>query len=171
LAVSACKTPSTTRQWVGSLSEPRPGPGTWHASRPISDKAFGCHQQLGRLAAQPAGFSFFVWPFIEKPPPVGCSPRVKRFPPRSRPEVALLCSVASSALRSHPLLTRLHAGRAASPFPSRPGTSGPGAPRAFPLGKVSDCARFSHACKPLCCAMRRYCLLVSELAHVSFFAT
>src|ERR1700738_2044248 len=35
-------------------------------------------------------------------PPVGCSPRVRPFPPRPPPEVAFLCSVASSVLRPHP---------------------------------------------------------------------
>jgi len=38
----------------------------------------------------------------EPRPPVGCSPRVRPFPPRLPPEVAFLCSVASSVLRPHP---------------------------------------------------------------------
>src|SRR5450631_4537293 len=38
----------------------------------------------------------------EPRPPVGCSPRVRPFPPGPPPEVAFLCSVASSVLRPHP---------------------------------------------------------------------
>ncbi len=38
----------------------------------------------------------------EPRPPVGCSPRVRPLLPRPPPEVAFLCSVASSVLQPHP---------------------------------------------------------------------
>src|SRR5260370_6986330 len=46
-----------------------------------------------------------TWPLgsVSEPrPPVGCSPRVRPFPPRPPLEVAFLCSIASSVLRPHP---------------------------------------------------------------------
>ena len=56
-----------------------------------------------RSGAQPPIGS--TWPLgsVSEPrPPVGCSPRVRPFPPRPPPEVAFLCSIASSVLRPHP---------------------------------------------------------------------
>ena len=99
-------------------------------------------------------------------PPVGCSPRVRPFPPRPPPEVAFLCSVASSVLRPHPTSHPRACSAYGFAFPSRPGTR-PGAgetsqvPRKelLHVHKVSDCARFSHASQY---AMGRCCLLFSR---------
>src|SRR6266404_1384824 len=53
--------------------------------------------------AQPPIESTWCLGSVSEPrPPVGCSPRVRPFPPRPPPEVAFLCSVASSLLRPHP---------------------------------------------------------------------
>jgi hypothetical protein len=54
LAASACKTPSTTLREVRSLSEPRPGRGTAHASRPHltrNSAALGRTQDRDRFVA------------------------------------------------------------------------------------------------------------------------
>src|SRR5882672_3543932 len=53
-------------------------------------------------AQPPIGSTWHLGSASEPRPPVGCSPRVRPFPPRSPPEVAFLCSVASSVLRPHP---------------------------------------------------------------------
>src|ERR1700692_1530609 len=70
----------------------------------------------------PIGSTWQLGSVSEPRPPVGCSPRVRPFPPRPPPEVP-------SFVRSLPryydlirLLTRVHARRAAFAFPSRPGT-------------------------------------------------
>src|SRR6266478_3101059 len=56
-----------------------------------------------RSGAQPPIRSTWHLGSVSEPrPPVGCSPRVRPFPPRPPPEVAFLCSVASSVLRPHP---------------------------------------------------------------------
>src|ERR1700732_5011147 len=53
-------------------------------------------------AQPPIGSTWQLGSVSEPRPPVGCSPRVRPFPPRPPPEVASLCSVASSVLRPHP---------------------------------------------------------------------
>src|SRR5258707_8553914 len=53
-------------------------------------------------AQPPIGSTWHLGSVSEPRPPVGCSPRVRPFPPRPPPEVAFLCSVASSVLRPHP---------------------------------------------------------------------
>ena len=56
-----------------------------------------------RTGAQPPiGSTWHLGSVSEPRPPVGCSPRVRPFPPRPPPEVAFLCSIASSVLRPHP---------------------------------------------------------------------
>src|SRR5260221_8559517 len=56
-----------------------------------------------RYGAQPPiGSTWHLGSVSEPRPPVGCFPRVRPFPPRPPPEVAFLCSVASSVLRPHP---------------------------------------------------------------------
>src|SRR5712671_6947225 len=50
----------------------------------------------------PIKSTWYLGSVSEPRPPVGCSPRVRPFPPRPPPEVAFLCSVASSVLRPHP---------------------------------------------------------------------
>src|SRR5882762_8520160 len=111
-------------------------------------------------AQPPIESTWYLGSVSEPRPPVGCSPRVRPFPPRPPPEVAFLCSVASSVLRPRyygliRLLIRVHARRAAIAFPSRPGTSpGTGETSQVPrkellhVHKVSDCARF-FPCKPI----------------------
>src|SRR5215475_2014267 len=102
-------------------------------------------------AQPPVGSTWHLGSVSEPRPPVGCSPRVRPFPPRSPPEAAFLCSIASSLLRPHPTSHPRTCSACASAFPSRPGTS-PGAcetsqvPRKelLHVHKVSDCARFSH---------------------------
>src|SRR5216684_7005951 len=101
-------------------------------------------------------------------PNLGCSPRVRPFPPRPPPEVAFLCSVASSVLRphptSHPRTYSAYGYCLPEPARTSPGT---GETSQVPhkellhVRKVSDCARF-FPCKPL--RHGRCCLLVSELA-------
>src|SRR5450631_3454517 len=53
-------------------------------------------------AQPPIGSTWYLGSVSEPRPPVGCFPRVRPFPPRPPPEVAFLCSVASSVLRPHP---------------------------------------------------------------------
>src|SRR6266853_6128662 len=53
-------------------------------------------------AQPPIGSTWHLGSVSEPRPPVGCSPWVRPFPPRPPPEVAFLCSVASSVLRPHP---------------------------------------------------------------------
>src|SRR5467141_4757637 len=53
-------------------------------------------------AQPPIGSTWHLGSVSEPRPPVGCSPRVRPFPPRPPPEVAFLCSIASSVLRPHP---------------------------------------------------------------------
>src|SRR5216684_156051 len=53
-------------------------------------------------AQPPIGSTWHLGSVSEPRPPVGCSPQVRPFPPRPPPEVAFLCSVASSVLRPHP---------------------------------------------------------------------
>ena len=117
-----------------------------------------------RSGAQPPIGS--TWPLgsVSEPrPPVGCSPRVRPFPPRPPPEVAFLCSVLPRYYDLIRLLTRVHARRAALPFPSRRGLR-PGTDETSQIPrkelphvhKVSDCVRF-FPCKPF--AMGRCCLL------------
>src|SRR6266404_697700 len=100
-------------------------------------------------------------------PPVGWSLRVRPFPPRPPPEVAFLCSVASSVLRphptSHPRTCSAYGYCLPEPARTSPGT---GETSQVPhkellhVRKVSDCARV-FPCKPL--RHGRCCLLVSEL--------
>src|SRR6202051_5375857 len=106
-------------------------------------------------AQPPIGSTSQLGSVSEPRPPVGCSPRVRPFPPRPPPEVAFLCSVASSVLRPHPTSHRVHARRAAFAFPSRPGkrpgtdeTSQVPRKELLHVHKVSDCARF-FPCKPV----------------------
>src|SRR6266851_9802386 len=47
-------------------------------------------------AQPPIGLTWYLGSVSEPRPPVGCFPRVRPFPPRPPPEVAFLCSVASS---------------------------------------------------------------------------
>ena len=104
----------------------------------------------------------------EPRPPVGCSPRVRPFPPRPPPEVAFLCSVASSVLRPHPT-SHPRTCSACGFWPSRAGpaqrpgmdeTSQVPCKERLHVHKVSDCARF-FSCEPF--AMRRCCLLFSRM--------
>src|SRR5215469_12949666 len=118
-------------------------------------------------AQPPIGSTWQLGSVSEPRPPVGCSPRVRPFPPRPPPEVAFLCSIASSVLRPHPTSHRVHARRTASGFPSPRGTSpGTGETSQVPCKellhvlKVSDCARF-FSCEPF--AMGRCCLLFSRM--------
>ena len=118
-------------------------------------------------AQPPIGSTWHLGSVSEPRPPVGCSHRVRPFPPRPPPELP-------SFVRSLPryyglirLLIRVHTRRTAIAFPSRPGTSpGTGETSQVPhkellhVRKVSDCARF-FPCKPL--RHGRCCLLVSEL--------
>src|SRR5215469_7639583 len=53
-------------------------------------------------AQPPIGSTWQLGSVSAPRPPVGCSPRVRPFPPRPPPEVAFLCSIASSVLRPHP---------------------------------------------------------------------
>src|SRR5215471_15026741 len=77
-----------------------------------------------RTSAQPPiGSTWQLGSVSEPRPPVGCSPRVRPFPPRPPRKLP-------SFVRSLPryydlirLLIRVHARRTASAFPSRPGTS------------------------------------------------
>jgi hypothetical protein len=90
----------------------------------------------------------------EPRPPVGCSPRVRPFPPRPPPEVAFLCSIASSVLRPHPTShpRTCSAYGYCLPEPARHKSG---------HGTRSPTARgSSHASQ---FAMGRCCLLVSEL--------
>src|SRR6202521_382536 len=117
-------------------------------------------------AQPPIGSTWQLGSVSEPRPPVGCSPRVRPFPPNLRWKLP-------SFVRSLPryyglirLLIRVHARRVAFAFPSRPGTS-PGTdetsqvPRKelLHVHKVSDCARF-FPCEPF--AMGRCCLLFSS---------
>jgi hypothetical protein len=96
----------------------------------------------------------------------GCSPWLRPFPPRPPPEVALLCSVASSVLWPHPT-SHPRACSACGLWPSRADSnqgSGmdeisqvPYKGRLHVLG-VSDCARLL-SCKPI--AQGGCCLLFS----------
>src|SRR5712664_3143911 len=121
-----------------------------------------------RYGAQPPiGSTWHLGSVSEPQPPVGCFPRVRPFPPRPPPEVAFLCSVASSVLRPHPTSHPRTCSACGFAFPSRPGTSpGTGETSQVPrkellhVHKVSDCARFFPS-KPL--RHGRCCLLVSEL--------
>src|SRR6266853_3072170 len=72
-------------------------------------------------AQPPIGSTWHLGSASEPRPPVGCSPRVRPFPPRPPPEVAFLCSVAPRYYGLIRLLIRVHARRAAIAFPSRPG--------------------------------------------------
>src|SRR5260370_37279036 len=53
-------------------------------------------------APPPIGSTWYFGSVSGPRPPVGCSPRVRPLPPRPPPQVAFLCSVASSVLRHHP---------------------------------------------------------------------
>src|SRR5467141_4958552 len=118
-------------------------------------------------AQPPIGSTWHLGSVSEPRPPVGCSPRVKPFPPRPPPEVAFLCSVASSVLRphptSHPRTYSAYGYCLPEPARTSPGT---GETSQVPhkellhVRKVSDCARF-FPCKPL--RHGRCRLLVSEL--------
>src|SRR5262249_41639014 len=117
-------------------------------------------------AQPPIGSTWYLGSVSEPRPPVGCSPRVRPFPPRPPP----LPSFVRSLPRYYGLirlLIRVHARRAAIAFPSLPGTSpGTGETSQVPrkvllhVHKVSDCARF-FSCEPF--AMRRCCLLFSRM--------
>src|SRR3979409_637238 len=111
----------------------------------------------------PIKSTWYLGSVSEPRPPVGCSPRVRPFPPRPPREVAFLCSALPRDYGLIRLLIRVHARRPAMAFPSRPGTSpGTGETSQVPrkellhVHKVSDCARF-FPCKPF--AMGRCCLL------------
>src|SRR5262245_36542560 len=103
-----------------------------------------------RCGAQPpVGSTWQLGAESEPRPPVGCSPRVRPFPPRLPPEVAFLVRSLPRYYGLIRLLIRLHARRAAIAFPSRPSTSpGTGETSQVPrkellhVHKVSDCARF-----------------------------
>src|SRR5882762_4771443 len=117
-------------------------------------------------AQPPIGSTWHLGSVSEPRPPVGCSPRVRPFPPRPPLEVAFLCSVASSVLRPHPTShpRTCSAFGFCLPEPARtsPGT---GETSQVPhkellhVRKVSDCARFSP-CKPI--RHGRCCLLSTE---------
>src|SRR5258707_7663330 len=106
-------------------------------------------------AQPPIGSTWHLGSVSEPRPPVGCSPRVRPFPPRPPPEVAFLCSVASSALRphppSHPRTYWAYGYCLPEPARTSPGT---GETSQVPhkellhVRKVSDCARV-FPCKPL----------------------
>jgi hypothetical protein len=118
-------------------------------------------------AQPPIGSTWRLGSVSEPRPPVGCSPRVRPFPPRPPPEVAFLCSVTSSVLRphptSHPRTYSAYGYCLPEPARTSPGT---GETSQVPhkellhVRKVYDCARF-FPCKPL--RHGRCCLLVSEL--------
>src|SRR5580700_1575737 len=100
-------------------------------------------------AQPPIGSTWELGSVSEPRPPVGCSPRVRPFPPPPPPEVAFLCSALPRYYDLIRLLTRVHARRTAFAFPSRPGTRpGTGETSQVPrkellhVHKVSDCARF-----------------------------
>src|SRR5712675_2364225 len=108
-----------------------------------------------RSGAQPSiGSTWHLGSMSEPRPPLGCSPRVRPFPPRPPPEVAFLCSVASSVLRPHPTShpRTCSACGYCLPEPARR-KSGHGWTSLVPrkellhVHKVSDCARF-FPCKP-----------------------
>src|SRR5712691_7121445 len=125
-------------------------------------------------AQPPIGSTWHLGSVSEPRPPVGCSPRVRPFPPRPPPEVAFLCSVASSVLRphptSHPRTCSAYGFCLPEPARTSPGT---GETSQVPhkellhVRKVSDCSRFSP-CKPI--RHGRCCLLVRELSRDSLFA-
>src|SRR4029450_7576529 len=103
----------------------------------------------------PIESTWYLGSVSEPRPPVGCSPRVRPFPPRPPPEVAFLVRSLPRYYGLIRLLIRVHARRAAIAFPSRPGTSpGTGETSQVPrkellhVHKVSDCARF-FPCKPI----------------------
>src|SRR5712672_3225306 len=121
-----------------------------------------------RTGAQPPiGSTWHLGSVSEPRPPVGCSPRVRPFPPRPPPEVAFLCSIASSVLRphptSHPRTCSAYGFFLPEPARTSPGT---GETSQVPYKELHhvheafDCARFCP-CKPL--RHGRCCLLVSEL--------
>src|SRR5216684_1684556 len=106
-----------------------------------------------RSGAQPPIGS--TWPLgsVSEPrPPVGCSPRVRPFPPRPPPEVAFLCSVLPRYTTSSDFSPAYMLG--VWLLPSRAGPAqvpGTGETSQVPrkelphVHKVSDCARFFHA--------------------------
>jgi len=53
-------------------------------------------------AQPPIGSTWCLGSVSEPRPPVSCFPRVRPFPPRPPPEVAFLCSIASTVLWPHP---------------------------------------------------------------------
>src|SRR6202051_2273179 len=100
-------------------------------------------------AQPPIGSTWQLGSVSEPRPPVGCSPRGRPFPPRPPPEVAFLCSVASSVLRPHPTSHPRTCSACGfclpEPARKRPGTDETSqVPRKeLPhVHKVSDCARF-----------------------------
>src|SRR6202521_5755863 len=119
-------------------------------------------------AQPPIGSTWQIGSVSEPRPPVGCSPRVRPFPPRPPPEVAFLCSVASSVLRPHPTSHP----RTCSSFgfclhePVRHALPDTNEASQVPrkellhVHRAFDCARF-FPCKPICHG--RCCLLVREL--------
>ena len=127
-----------------------------------------CGGHRPRSGAQPPiGSTWYLGSVSEPRPPVGCFPRVRPFPPRPPPEVAFLCSVASSVLRphptSHPRTCSAYGFCLPEPARTSPGT---GETSQVPhkelhhVREAFDCARF-FPCKPL--RHGRCCLLVSEL--------
>src|SRR6266849_4156297 len=109
-----------------------------------------------RYGAQPPiGSTWHLGSVSEPRPPVGCFPRVRPFPPRPPPEVAFLCSVASSVLRPHPTSHPRTCSACGYCLPE-PARTSPGAGETsqvphkelLHVHKVSDCARF-FPCKPL----------------------
>src|SRR5713226_9167833 len=116
-------------------------------------------------AQPPIGSTWQLGSVSEPRPPVGCSPRVRPFPPRPPPEVAFLCSVASSVLRPHPTSHPRTCSACGYCLPE-PARTSPGAGETsqvphkelLHVHKVSDCARF-FPCKPI--RHGRCCLLFS----------
>src|SRR4030081_2897836 len=70
------------------------------SGRTSAARGFETRMQSG--PPPPIESTWYLGSVSEPRPPVGCSPRVRPFPPRPPPEVAFLCSVASSVLRPHP---------------------------------------------------------------------
>jgi hypothetical protein len=103
-----------------------------------------------QLRAQPPiGSTWQLGAESEPRPPVGCSPWVRPYPPRPPPDVAILCSVASSVLRPHPTShpRTCSACGCCLPEPARhksgrDETSQVPCKELLHVHKVSDCARF-----------------------------
>src|SRR5271165_6105344 len=62
----------------------------------------GLESRLHSGAQPPIGSTWSLGSVSEPRPAIGCSPRVRPFPPRPPPEVTFLCSAASTVLWPHP---------------------------------------------------------------------